>query len=114
MLLSVVVFAGGQLLPGNVGRAILGPLADPAAVAALNHQMGADQPALATYLRWIAHFVAGDMGMSYVFRSPVAPFIGNAIRNSLKLAGIAFVMVVPLSMAAGIMRPCMRGAGRTR
>jgi peptide/nickel transport system permease protein len=102
VLLSVVVFAGGQLLPGNVGRAILGPLADPAAVAALNHQIGADQPALATYLHWIAHFATGDMGESYVFRSPVAPFIGNAIRNSLKLAGLAFLIVVPLSMAAGI------------
>ena len=36
-LLSMIVFAGGQLLPGDVGRAILGPLADARAVAALNH-----------------------------------------------------------------------------
>ena len=51
-LLSVVAFAGGQLLPGDVGRAVLGPLADPRAVAALDHQLGVDRPALTLYLGW--------------------------------------------------------------
>jgi peptide/nickel transport system permease protein len=102
VLLSVVVFAGGQLLPGDVGRAILGPLADPAAVAALNHQLGADRPAPVIYLDWISHFLIGDMGESYSFRSPVAPFVAAALLNSLKLAGVAFVIVVPLSIGAGV------------
>ena len=75
-LLSVVVFAGAQLLPGDVGRAILGPLADPEAVAAINHQLGADRPLLEQYLGWIGHFLIGDMGQSYTFRSPVPPFVG--------------------------------------
>ena len=101
-LLSVVVFAGAQLLPGDVGRAILGPLADPAAVAAINHEIGADRPAVETYLSWIGHFVTGDMGRSYVFRTPVAPFVGAALLNSLKLAAVAFVIVVPVSIGAGV------------
>ncbi|TIR51549.1 MAG: ABC transporter permease, partial [Mesorhizobium sp.] len=41
-LLSVMVFLGGQVLPGNVGRAILGPFADQRAVDALNHSLGVD------------------------------------------------------------------------
>jgi peptide/nickel transport system permease protein len=102
LLLSVVVFLGGQALPGDVGRAILGPLADARAVAALNHELGADQPLIPTYLHWIRHFVVGDMGQSYTFRAPVAPFIGGALLNSLKLAGVAFVIVVPLSIGAGV------------
>jgi peptide/nickel transport system permease protein len=101
-LLSIVVFAGAQLLPGDVGRAILGPLADPDAVAAINHEIGADRPAVETYFAWIGHFVIGDMGHSYIFRTPVAPFIGNALLNSLKLAAVAFVIVVPLSIGAGV------------
>src|ERR1700710_926175 len=64
-LLSVIVFAGGQLLPGDVGRAILGPLADARAVAALNHQLGVDRPLLTQYAAWIGHFLRGDMGESY-------------------------------------------------
>lgn len=101
-LLSIVVFAGAQLLPGDVGRAILGPLADPDAVAAINHEVGADRPAVETYLTWIGHFLAGDMGRSYTFRTPVAPFVGSALLNSLKLAAVAFVIVVPLSIGAGV------------
>jgi len=61
-LLSVIVFAGGQLLPGDVGRAILGPLADARAVAALNHQLGVDRPLFTQYAGWIGHFLRGDMG----------------------------------------------------
>jgi peptide/nickel transport system permease protein len=102
ILLSIVVFAGAQLLPGDVGRAILGPLADADAVAAINHELGADRPPVVTYLSWIGHFVTGDMGNSYIFRTPVAPFVGAALLNSLKLAAVTFVIVVPLSIGAGV------------
>ncbi|HWT99339.1 MAG TPA: ABC transporter permease [Terriglobales bacterium] len=101
-LLSLLVFAGAQLLPGDVGRAILGPLADARAVANLNHQLGADRPLVVQYLDWIGHFVIGDMSMSYTFRSPVAPFIINAMLNSLKLAAVAFALVVPLGIGGGV------------
>ncbi|MDQ7975857.1 ABC transporter permease [Paraburkholderia sp. SARCC-3016] len=101
-LLSVLVFAGGQLLPGDIGRAILGPLADARAVAALNHQLGADRPLLTQYTQWIMHLLHGDMGMSYAFREPVAPFIGSALANSAKLGLLAFIVVVPLGIAGGV------------
>ena len=101
-LLSVLVFAGTQLLPGDVGRAILGPLADAQAVANLNHQLGVDRPLLVQYWDWISRFAVGDMSMSYSFRSPVAPFIGQALLNSLKLGAVAFVCVVPLSILGGV------------
>ena len=101
-LLSVLVFAGGQLLPGDVGRSILGPLADQRAVAVLDHQLGVDRPLLAQYGDWIGHFVLGDMGMSYIYRAPVAPFIGTALVHSLKLGAVAFVIVVPLAILGGV------------
>jgi peptide/nickel transport system permease protein len=101
-LLSVIVFVAGQLLPGDVGRAILGPLADERAVTALNHQLGADRPLLVQYWDWISRFVQGDMSMSYTFRSPVAPFVGTALLNSLKLGAVAFVVVVPLGILGGV------------
>jgi peptide/nickel transport system permease protein len=113
-LLSVVVFAGAQLLPGDVGRAILGPLADPDAVAAINHEVGADRPAIETYFTWIGHFLIGDMGRSYTFRTPVAPFIGSALLNSLKLAAVAFVIVVPLSIGAGVYAAMRAGRWQDR
>jgi peptide/nickel transport system permease protein len=101
-LLSLLVFAGGQLLPGDVGRAILGPLADARAVANLNHQLGVDRPLLVQYWDWISRFVVGDMSMSYTFRSPVAPFIMTALGNSMKLGAVAFLLVVPLGILGGV------------
>ncbi len=114
VLLSMVVFAGAQVLPGDVGRAILGPLADPDAVAAINHEVGADRPAAETYLNWIGHFVTGDMGRSYTFRTPVAPFVGSALLNSLKLAAVALVIVVPLSIGAGVYAAMRAGRWQDR
>jgi peptide/nickel transport system permease protein len=103
VLLSILVFAGGQLLPGDVGRAVLGPLADARAVAVLDHQLGVDRPLPVQYWDWISRFVLGDMGVSYIYRAPVAPFVATALLNSLKLAAIAFVIVVPLAIAGGVM-----------
>jgi peptide/nickel transport system permease protein len=102
VLLSIIVFLGGQLLPGDIGRAVLGPLADARSVAVFNHQMGVDRPLPVQYWDWISHFVTGDMGRSFSYRAPVAPFVGAALRNSLKLAMLAFVLVVPLGIAGGV------------
>jgi peptide/nickel transport system permease protein len=101
-VLSVIVFAGSQLLPGNVGRAMLGPLADQRAVDNLNHELGVDRPVLVQYTDWIVHFAEGDMGMSYTLRHPVTDFVVAAMVNSLKLALVAFVLVVPLSIFGGV------------
>jgi len=101
-ILSVIVFLGGQLLPGDVGRAVLGPLADPSAVAHFDHLMGVDRPLIVQYWDWITRFLAGNMGTSYTLRAPVAPFVAEAALNSLKLAVTAFVLVVPLGILCGV------------
>jgi peptide/nickel transport system permease protein len=108
-ILSLIVFFGGQLLPGDVGRAVLGPLADARAVASFDHQIGVDRPPLIQYWDWIGHFVVGKMGVSYVLRSPVAPFVIEALANSLKLAGLAFCLVVPIGIAGGVAAALLAG-----
>lgn len=101
-LLSVMAFAGAQVLPGNVGRAMLGPFADQRAVDALNHEMGTDRPILVQYADWVSRFAVGDMGQSYAYRTPVAPLLETALINSAKLALVAFLLVVPLGILGGI------------
>ena len=99
----MIVFAFGQVLPGDVARKILGPLADPRAVAVLNHQLGTDRPMFTQYWDWVTSFVRGDMGVSYTYREPIQPFVWDALVNSLKLALVAFVFVVPLSIFGGVL-----------
>ena len=110
VLLSIIVFAGCQVLPGDVGRAILGPFADVQSVVQLDHQLGVDRPLLVQYWHWISGMVQGDMGMSYTYRAPVAPFIVHALLNSLKLAAIAFVLVVPSGIVGGVFAALRAGS----
>ena len=108
-LLSIIVFVGAQVLPGNVGRAILGPLANKAAVDALNEQLGVDRPLVVQYGDWISSFFQGDLGQSLVFGRPVSSLVGDALVNSLKLAAVAFVIVVPLAIAGGVVAALHEG-----
>lgn len=101
-LLSIIVFVGAQVLPGNPGRAILGPFADNAAVEQLNSELGFDQPLLTRYWDWLSGFVQGDMGTSFVFSAPVSGFVGDALLNSLELALFALVLVIPISILGGV------------
>ncbi|MCF1709365.1 ABC transporter permease [Tabrizicola sp. J26] len=113
-LLSVLIFAGARMLPGNVGRAMLGPFADARAVEQLNHELGTDRPLLEQYATWIGGFVTGDLGESYAYRAPVAPFLWTALLNSAKLALVAFLMVVPLGLLGGTIAALYRDRAADR
>src|SRR5947209_9164695 len=97
-ILSVIVFFAGQVLPGDPGRSVLGPLASQSAVKALDHQLGVDKPVLTQYGHWISHFP----GASQQYQAPIGPLLTSALGRSLKLAVLAFVIVVPLAIVAGV------------
>ena len=107
-LLSVFVFIGAQVLPGNVARRILGPFADQSAVENLNHQLGTDRPLLTQYWDWITSFFRGDLGDSLAYHVPVSSLIGDALVNSLKLAALAFILVVPIAILGGVIAALKR------
>jgi peptide/nickel transport system permease protein len=107
-LLSVIVFIGAQVLPGNVARRILGPFADQAAVDNLNRELGTDRSLWTQYWDWISGFFQGDLGTSFAYSLPVSDLIGDALVNSLKLATFAFVLVVPLSILGGVVAALTR------
>ena len=109
-LLSIIIFVSAQVLPGNVGRAILGPFADQRSVTALNKKLGADRPLVARYGTWVGGFVQGDLGESFSTRRPVWEVIKPALINSAKLAALAFVLVVPLGILGGVIA-ALRKAG---
>ncbi len=97
-IMSVIVFVLGQVLPSDPGRSILGPLAAPSAVHALDHQLGVDKPILTQYWHWLSHFP----GTSYQYQSAISPILRDALGRSLKLALFAFVVVVPLGLIGGV------------
>jgi peptide/nickel transport system permease protein len=102
-ILSIIVFFAGQVLPGDPGRTVLGPFASASAVRVYDHQLGVDRPLVTQYLGWIGGLLHGNMGISYSYRTAVAPFILAALGNSAKLAILALVIIIPLGIAGGVL-----------
>ncbi len=103
VLLSMIVFATAQLLPGNVGRSVLGRDASDQAVAEYNHEHGTDRPAVVQYADWATGVLHGDLGTSLVPpEQPVWDVLRPALLNSLKLAVFAFLLVVPFGILGGV------------
>ena len=101
-LLVTIVFTISNVLPRDVGRTILGPFAPQESVDALNERLGTNRPLYIRYVESIEGIVTLDFGESFVSGQPVLPQILAAAGRSAKLAGLALVITIPLSIAAGL------------
>ena len=113
-ILSVVVFVVASVLPGSVGRAILGPFADQQSVDQLNKDLGQDGSLISRYLRWAGNALTGDFGDSFKYRRPVMDFVPTALWASVKLALMTIVIVVPLGILGGVVAALRQGKAADR
>lgn len=102
LVVSLLVFAGTELLPGDVAQAILGPSATPEAIANISARLGLDQPAHIRYIHWLGNLLQGDMGTSLVSSREVSVLIAERSGNTFLLAGVTALMAVPLSILLGL------------
>ena len=102
LVTSVLIFAGTEVLPGDVATAILGQSATPEAVEAIRNTLGLHDPAIVRYVRWLGNFVQGDLGTSLANGRPIAHQIGLRLGNTLFLAAVAAAVSVPLAIVLGI------------
>jgi peptide/nickel transport system permease protein len=102
ILVSILVFALAEVLPGDLGRSILGPYASQSAVVQLDHKLGLNKPIYVRYVEWAGHFVTGQWGTSYQYGQSVFSIVTHALGNSLLLAGFALVIIVPTSILVGV------------
>jgi peptide/nickel transport system permease protein len=110
LIVSVLVFAATEMLPGDVAQAVLGQSATPDAVAALRASMHLDQPAWLRYLGWLGGLLTLHPGRSLVNDLPVASLIGSRLPNSLLLAGLTAAVAVPVALMLGITAAVWRGS----
>jgi peptide/nickel transport system permease protein len=100
-LLATIVFVIVNVLPGNVGRQVLGPFASQEAVDNYNAQLGTDQPLGEQYVRSLKNLVTLDFGTSYATGEEVTPKVTKALFRSAKLALLALVLTIPIAIMAG-------------
>jgi len=102
LVASVLVFAIVQVLPGDVAQMILGRDATPESLAALRRDLGLDQPLPQRYGDWIAGVLRGDFGRAISIPGfPVGALIADRAANSLALAALASLLIVPLAIGLG-------------
>ncbi|WP_025091814.1 ABC transporter permease [Brucella intermedia] len=108
-LVSALIFAGTQILPGDVASAILGQNATPEALATLRESLGLNQPVLTRYFVWLSGFVTGDLGTSLANQQPVADLLWPRFWNTMALAAFAAVVSVPVAILLGLVTAVKRG-----
>ena len=99
---SVIVFAVLEVLPGNAAQVLMGPDADPAAVAAKATELGLDRPALTRYADWMRGLLHGDMGLSYAYGTPVTELIAERLTLTVPLAVFAMLLTTVMALLAGV------------
>ena len=107
LVASVLIFIGTSVLPGNAASVVLGRGATPAAVQKLETQMHLNKPLTTQYTNWLGGFVHGDLGDSSIGlaqgqkHAPVWALISDPVKNSLILALITALFMIPLSLGLG-------------
>jgi len=109
LLVAIIVFFMTHILPGDVARRSLGRQATPQDVIDFNKSYGLDRPLLVQLFNWLKDLLRGDLGVSMQTSRPVSEMILPAIGYSSRLAGMAFVMIIPISVVGGIAAAMNRG-----
>jgi peptide/nickel transport system permease protein len=116
ILVSMLIFVGTEILPGDAAQAILGRSATPAAVKQLRRELGLNRPAPVRYVDWLGKLARGDLGISATQTvasgagSPVWPLMSGRLVNTLILATAAIAFIVPIGLFLGLF--AARHAGR--
>ncbi len=101
-LVSVLIFALTQVLPGDAAEIRLGQDATPETLAALRQEMGLDHPAVTQYFIWLGRLFTGDLGVSLAGGATISSLVEDRIGSTFFMAGIVAGIAVPISVLVGL------------
>lgn len=129
LVVSILIFASVNALPGDFAEAILGQGATPEAVAAIREDLGLNQNPVTRYFSWLGGVLTGDFGISFA-QANMASFAGAdtgkggiesvaqqmapRFKATLFLAGTAAIIAIPLSLTLGILAALYRNSAYDR
>jgi peptide/nickel transport system permease protein len=100
--ISVVIFLTMKLIPGDVARALLGPMATDQSLAQLRHALGLDEAIHVQYAKWLWRAVHGDLVLSPIVHKPVMELLLPKFGNTLILASASFALAVVGGITVGL------------
>jgi peptide/nickel transport system permease protein len=105
---TAVTFALEHLIPGNLARAILGPRASPAEIAAFDRANGLNHPVVEQYLAFLSRLARGNLGYSYRLNQSVDSLVLHQLPNDVVLVGTAFALALVIAVPLGIAQAARR------
>lgn len=102
-MVSVLIFIGTLILPGDVAQSILGQSATPEALANLRRDLGLNDPPVQRYFAWLGGVLQGDLGTALTSGQDIASVMWARLGNTLFLAFWAAVISVPLAIFLGLL-----------
>lgn len=102
LAVSVLIFAGTLILPGDLAQNILGQSATPEALENMRAELGLNEPAYLRYLDWLGGLLHGDLGTALSNGQAIGPQIAKRLGNTMFLAATAAVVAVPLAIFLGL------------
>ncbi len=112
LLVSILVFALQQLMPGDPAVVLAGEeRGDPAVLAQIRSELWLDRSLPVQYLHWIGNVLRGDLGFSWRIHQPVASLVLTKLPVTLQLGAMAFVIALCVGVPAGILSAVKRNTG---
>ena len=112
LLVSILVFALQQLMPGDPAVVLAGEeRGDPAVLAQIRSELWLDRSLPVQYFHWIGNVLRGDLGFSWRIRQPVATLVLTKLPVTLQLAAMAFGIALCIGVPAGILSAVKRNTG---
>ena len=102
LLITVVTFIITHVLPGDVATMILGTRSNPETLAALRETLGLNQPLVVQYGHWIGRALSGDLGVSLIFKEPIAVLLVQKVAASALLVVMSLVLALLAAVPLGV------------
>jgi peptide/nickel transport system permease protein len=102
LLITLIVFTGVRMIPGDPARVMAGTDADEAGLQEIRAKYGLTDPIPVQYIRWLALALQGDLGESIRTREPVVKTVAMKLPITMQLAAFALLIAIGIAIPAGI------------
>ena len=108
LIISLIVFTGVRMIPGDPARVLAGTEADAAGLEEIREKYGLNAPVPVQYLRWLGLAMTGDLGESIRTRTPVTWMVATKLPITIELTCLSLLVAVAIAIPAGVVAAVRR------
>jgi peptide/nickel transport system permease protein len=101
-LITLIVFTGVRMIPGDPARVMAGTDADEAGLQEIRAKYGLNDPIPVQYFRWLGLALGGDLGESIRTREPVVKTVALKLPITIQLACFSLIIAIGIAIPAGV------------